>query len=71
MGASGLFDFSTRIKGGGRKRPPPAHKAPQCGAFLAFGLGGRNVPFHTFEVVAVGKTPTVPGDPAVSKTVDP
>ena len=32
----GAFDFRTRIKGGGRKRPPPAHKAPQCGAFLRF-----------------------------------
>lgn len=30
---SGAFDFSTRIKEGGRKRPPPTHKAPQCGAF--------------------------------------
>ena len=33
------FDFRTRIKGGGRKRPPPGHKAPQCGAFPAFEEG--------------------------------
>ena len=30
------FDFSTMIKEGGRKRPPSAHKAPQCGAFQGF-----------------------------------
>ncbi|GAA6308401.1 hypothetical protein F260042K2_42300 [Flavonifractor plautii] len=35
-GPFGAFDFSTRIKEGGRKRPPPGHKAPQCGAFPAF-----------------------------------
>ena len=29
--------FLHRIKGGGRARPPPAHKAPQCGASLAHG----------------------------------
>ena len=28
--------FSYKIKGGGRQRPPPAHKAPQCGAFPGF-----------------------------------
>ena len=38
-GPLGAFDFSTRIKGGGRKRPPPGHKAPQCGAFPAFAEG--------------------------------
>ena len=36
FGPFGAFDFRTRIKGGGRKRPPPGHKAPQCGAFPAF-----------------------------------
>ena len=35
-GPLGAFDFCTRIKGGGRKHPPPSHKAPQCGAFPAF-----------------------------------
>ena len=38
-GPYGAFDFSTRIKGGGRKRPPPGHKAPRCGAFPAFAEG--------------------------------
>ena len=38
-GPLGAFDFRTRIKGGGRKRPPPGHKAPQCGAFPAFAEG--------------------------------
>ena len=38
-GTLGAFDFSTRIKGGGRKRPPPGHKAPRCGAFPAFAEG--------------------------------
>ena len=47
----GAFDFSTRIKGGGRKRPPPAHKAPQCGAFPDFRPGGRNGRFRPFGVV--------------------
>ena len=38
-GLLGAFDFSTRIKGGGRKRPSPGHKAPRCGAFPAFAEG--------------------------------
>ena len=42
-GPLGAFDFRTRIKGGGRKRPPPGHKVPQCGAFPAFAEGA---PFH-------------------------
>ena len=33
------FDFRTRIKGGGRKCPPPSHKAPQCGTFPASAEG--------------------------------
>ena len=43
LGPLGAFDFRTRIKGGGRKRPPPGHKAPRCGAFPAFAEGA---PFH-------------------------
>ena len=43
LGPLGVFDFSTRIKGGGRKRPSPGHKAPRCGAFPAFAEGA---PFH-------------------------
>ena len=39
LGPLEAFDFRTRIKGGGRKRPPPGHKAPQCGAFPAFAEG--------------------------------
>ena len=38
-GPLGAFDFRTRIKRGGRKRPPPGHKAPRCGAFPAFSEG--------------------------------
>lgn len=33
------FDFRTRIKGGGRKCPPPSHKVPQCGTFPASAEG--------------------------------
>ena len=29
--------LSYKIKGGGRKRPPPGHIAPQCGAFPGSG----------------------------------
>ena len=54
------FDFRTRIKGGGRKRPPPGHKAPQCGAFPAFEEGA---PFHhsrRFQVVGDLRNPVFP-----------
>ena len=43
LGPLEAFDFRTRIKGGGRKRPPTGHKAPRCGAFPAFAEGA---PFH-------------------------
>ena len=43
LGPLGAFDFRTRIKVGGRKRPPTGHKAPRCGAFPAFAEGA---PFH-------------------------
>ena len=46
----GAFDFRTRIKGGGRKRPPPAHKAPQCGAFSRFGKGAPERSFTAVQV---------------------
>ena len=51
LGPLGAFDFRTRIKGGGRKRPPPGHKAPQCGAFPGFSPGGRNRGRWQFWVV--------------------
>ena len=35
-----------QIKGGGRERPPPAHNAPQCGAFRNY---GTNVGFQYFQ----------------------
>ena len=38
-----------KIKGGGRLRPPPAHKAPQCGAFRDF---GTDVGFRDFGLSA-------------------
>ena len=50
-GPLGAFDFRTRIKGGGRKRPPPSHKAPQCGAFPAFEEGAPFSHSRRFQVV--------------------
>ena len=50
MASSGMTR-ATRIKGGGRKRPPPGHKAPQCGAFPGFRPGGRNRRLWLFWVV--------------------
>ena len=43
------------IKGGGRKRPPPSHKAPQCGAFSMVKQGEPCVPFFGCKVVGKAK----------------
>ena len=43
-----------KIKGGGRKRPPPSHKAPQCGAFSKVKQGEPCALLFGCEVV--GKT---------------
>ena len=51
FGPFGAFDFRTRIKGGGRKRPPPGHKAPQCGAFPVFEEGAPFRHSRRFQVV--------------------
>ena len=43
------------IKGGGRKRPPPSHKAPQCGAFSMVKQGEPCAPFFGCKVVGKAK----------------
>ena len=59
-GPLGAFDFRTRIKGGGRKRPPPGHKAPQCGAFPAFEEGAPFRHSRWFQVVGDFEKVSVP-----------
>ena len=59
-GPLGAFDFRTRIKGGGRKRPPPGHKAPQCGAFPAFEEGAPFRHSRRFQVVGDLRNPVFP-----------
>lgn len=43
------------IKGGGRKRPPPSHKAPRCGAFSMVKQGEPCAPFFGCKVVGKAK----------------
>ena len=54
------------IKGGGRKRPPPSHKAPQCGAFSMVKQGEPCAPFFGYEVVGKAKKSGVASLCAVS-----
>ena len=56
----GAFDFRTRIKGGGRKRPPPGHKAPQGGAFPVFEEGAPFRHSRRFQVVGDFEKVSVP-----------
>lgn len=54
------------IKGGGRKRPPPSHKAPQCGAFSMVKQGEPCAPFFGREVVGKAKKSSMASLCAVS-----
>lgn len=54
------------IKGGGRKRPPPSHKAPRCGAFSKVKQGEPCASFFGCKVVGKAKKPSMASLCAVS-----
>ena len=54
------------IKGGGRKRPPPSHKAPQCGAFSKVKQGEPCASFFGCKVAGKAKKPSMASLCAVS-----